>query len=175
MNIDEKLKMYLSLLKIYADCTQMVHWKNIGAGFHTAHPRYGEYYGELIEFMDQTAEQMITLGLNPVSYPEALAIVRDSDDVHGIMVTSDMNFTESSGDTVCLNMFNQLYELAESLADDDDLPVDVQDVFMSHAKWYRIEGKYKIARNLKASTTTPAPTVTEEPSPELNVEDEDND
>ena len=43
-------------------------------------------------------------------------------------------------------MFKQLYDIALELADEDDLPDDVCDVFMDHARWFRIEGLYKLGR-----------------------------
>jgi hypothetical protein len=164
----DKLRLYLALLKIYMDNVQLVHWRVCGNGTHTAHPRYGTYYDALGTFMDETAEQMITLGESPISYPQALELVRDADDIHGILLTGDMQYTESSGDTVVLNMFNQLYDLAESLSRDDSLPTDVQDVFMNHAKWYRIEGKYKIAQNLNGSRTSPVNVVNDEDADDMD-------
>ena len=43
-------------------------------------------------------------------------------------------------------------DIASHLAMDAALPADVQDVFMGHAKWFRIEGLYKLGRRVNVPT-----------------------
>ena len=108
--------------------------------------------------MDQTAEQMITLGENPVNDQEALQQVEQSD-INAFMISGDMELDVMTANRSCSIMMTQLYDLVLSIATDDSIPADVQDVFMDHARWYRIEGKYKLGRAIREHSpeNPPAP------------------
>lgn len=159
--MEQKLRLYMALLTLNENNFRVLHWKLCNKGFHTAHERFGEYYDQLGTFMDETAEQMISMGVVPVNLADALGIVREAEDVHGVMMSTNQNYDVRTADVAAKNMFDQMYHLAEDLADEDDLPVDVQDVFTGHARYFRIEGSYKLGR----ATTVPVAQA-----PDENVE-----
>lgn len=136
------LKLYLSLLTIYENNMRMLHWNLAGKGFHTAHERFGKYYEELGQYMDETAEQLITLGGIPVNVAEAIDIVRESD-VDAFLIESNRDYDKESANAAAKKMFDQLYAAASEI---DDIPDDVEDVFIGHMRYYRIEGTYKLGR-----------------------------
>ena len=76
--------------------------------------------------------------------------------------------------TITMNLEN--IWIRPCLATDDSLPADVADVFMDHARYYRIEGLYKLQRTLtqegghQEPTPQPAP---QEENPEVTVIVED--
>ena len=136
--MDGNMTTYMAALTLYENNMRIIHWKLAGSEFHTTHERYGDYYEELGKYMDETAEQMITCGLPPVNSSEALNHMQSAD-FDAFTLSGTMDFDK------------QTAELAAFLADDSSLPVDVQDVFMGHAKYYRIEGLYKLGRRIKAT------------------------
>lgn len=172
------IRLYLALLTVYESNMRTLHWKISNNGFHTAHERFAGYYEELGEFMDQTAEQAITCGIQPVNDEEALTLVRESD-VDAFLLGTDKNYDVKTANQAAYRMFKQLHEMALELEDDDDLPDDVSDVFMDHARWFRIEGLYKLGQaNAEPSQigATPAPVpapINEEPEEDESEEEND--
>lgn len=138
----DEMRLYLSLLTIYENNMRMLHWKLAGHGFHTAHERFGKYYEELGTYMDETAEQIISLGGTPVNAAEAISIVRESD-VDAFLIESNRDYDKESANAAAKKMFDQLYAAASEI---DDIPDDVEDVFVGHMRYYRLEGAYKLGR-----------------------------
>lgn len=143
----EKFALYLALLTIYENNCRQLHWKLSGKGFHTAHERFGTYYDQLGTFMDETAEQAITMNQSPVNVSDALKLVQESD-IDAILINSAEDYCGKSANVAAYKMLTQLYNLATEILKDESLAEDVRDVFMGHAKWYRIEGLYKLGRAL---------------------------
>lgn len=163
----DELRLYLSLLTIYENNMRMLHWKLAGKGFHTAHERFGKYYEELGQYMDETAEQIISLGGSPVNMAEAIGIVRESD-IDAFLIESNRDYDGMSANSAARKMFDQLY----AAADIDDLPDDVEDVFVGHRRYYRLEGMYKLGRaGVKSGPMEHHPEP--EPIPEEEEEDDD--
>lgn len=148
--MDGNMTTYMAALTLYENNMRIIHWKLAGSEFHTTHERYGDYYEELGKYMDETAEQMITCGLPPVNSSEALNHMQSAD-FDAFTLSGTMDFDKQTAELAAFRMMKQLYDLAAFLADDSSLPVDVQDVFMGHAKYYRIEGLYKLGRRIKAT------------------------
>lgn len=141
------MKTYLSALTIYENNMRIIHWKLHGPDFHKTHERFGDYYDTLGKYMDETAEQMISMGMNPVNSTEACDVLQN-DSMDAFTLSGEMDFDPMSAEKTAYRMFSQLYEMAAELANTESLPVDVQDVFMGHAKYFRIEGLYKLARRI---------------------------
>lgn len=162
-------ELYMALLTIYENNFRGLHWKLSGHNFNNNHTRFSDYYEQLGTFLDETAEQMIIQGMTPVSSSRALDILNQTD-VNAILVDMSLDYTGDEANRAALMMFEQLHGHALSLATSDDIPADTADVYMDHAKYYSIEGKYKLARFMikKAPEPTPAPGVSEAP---LNEED----
>lgn len=139
------MRTYLALLTVYESNARTIHWCISGRSWHTSHERYAGYYEQLGEFMDQTAEQLLSMGMQPVNDAEALELVQSSD-IDAFLLGTDKAYSVDTADEACYRMFKQLYDIALELADEDDLPDDVCDVFMDHARWFRIEGLYKLGR-----------------------------
>lgn len=152
----DHMKLYLSLLTLYENNMRILHWKLAGNGFHMAHERFAGYYETLGDYMDEAAEQMITLGGNPVGVNDAIGVVRDSD-VDAFLVDPNKNYTGEEANEAAYKMFNQLYGLAKEV---DDVPDDVEDVFIGHMKYYRIEGMYKLRRTDTPAQQQEEPTIT---------------
>jgi hypothetical protein len=165
--MEHKLRVYMALLTLNENNFRVLHWKLCNKGFQTAHVRFGGYYDQLGDYMDETAEQMISMGMTPVNMSDALGVVRESEDVHGIIMSAEQSYDVKTADIAAKNMFDQLYSLAASLADEDDLPIDVQDVFTGHARYFRIEGSYKLGRSLAEPSAV-------QPNPMENHEDDDD-
>lgn len=146
--MDDKMRLYLAALTIYENNMRILHWKLRGPDFHTTHERFGDYYEELGKYMDEAAEQIISMGDDPVNSSDAMEIVRQSD-LNGFVLKADADYPDDSAENAAYNMMEQLYKLSSELAGDDSLPIDVSDVFMGHAKYFRIEGMYKLARRIK--------------------------
>lgn len=145
----EDIRVYMAALTVYENNMRIIHWKLHGPDFHKTHERFGDYYEEFGKYMDETAEQMITLGQNPLNYSEAMDILQNSS-IDAFTLSGGMDFDPKGAETTAYKMFRQLYDMASELAGEDDLPIDVQDVFMGHAKYFRIEGLYKLARRIEA-------------------------
>ena len=146
--MDDKMRLYLAALTIYENNMRILHWKLRGPDFHNTHERFGDYYEELGKYMDEAAEQIISMGGDPVNSSDAMEIVRQSD-LNGFVLKADADYPDDSAENAAYNMMEQLYKLSSELAGDDSLPIDVSDVFMGHAKYFRIEGMYKLARRIK--------------------------
>lgn len=140
------LGMYHALLTLAENNMRVIHWKLIGTDFHEAHARYGEYYEQLGVFMDETAEQMITLGYTPMNMSNALVLLGKDTGVHATIMNPELSYTSMVADKVTKKMFDELYDFAAHLAVDAAIPSDVQDVFMNQAKWFRITSIYKLDR-----------------------------
>lgn len=145
---EQTLLTYMGALTLYENNMRILHWKLRGKGFHTDHERYGDYYEELGKYMDETAEQLISVGLNPLSIMESIDQMHSSN-LEAFTFSGSMDFDGETADKASYSMMKQLYDLASELAGDQSLPIDVQDVFMGHAKYFRIEGIYKLGRRIK--------------------------
>lgn len=144
--MDKQVK-YLALLTLHENNLRGLHWKLQGPSFATDHARFGGYYEKLGHFMDETAEQMISLGLQPIgvmNLPEIL----ESDEINTSCVNMDKDYNSYAANLAAMNIFNELYACAAELAEDESLPVDVRDVYTDHAAYYRIEAKYKLSRTV---------------------------
>lgn len=152
----QSLRTYMAMLTLYENNFRILHWKLAGAEFHKTHERFGDYYDQLGTFMDETAEQMITLGETPVSSRDALSILQGETGFTAVMIDPALDYSADAANHAAYHMFEQLREMAAEFADadDDELPIEVSDVFMDHARWYRIEGMYKLQR---ANTTATKP------------------
>lgn len=164
----DKLSLYLALLTLYENNCRQLHWKLSGKGFHTGHERFGTYYDQLGTFMDETAEQAITMGQSPVNVADAMTLVQESD-VDGLIINGSEDYCGKAANVAAHKMFTQLYNLSTEILKDEALAEDVRDVFMGHAKWYRIEGLYKLGRAL-----THGEGHHEEP-PEATTDDDEED
>lgn len=172
----DKLRIYAAIVTLYENAMRVLHWKMCGKNFAKDHTRFGDYYDELGEYMDQTMEQMLTLGMNPVSLPMVTEILNNAD-VNAITIDPNQDYDGMTANHAALQMFTTLHELALSLATDDSLPADVADVFMDHARYYRIEGLYKLQRTLthEGGHQEPAPQpAPQEENPEVTVIVEDD-
>jgi len=159
----------MALLTLYENNLRGLHWKLQGAGFHTAHLRFGEYYEKLGEFMDEVAEIMITQGIAPIGMSNLMDILKQSE-IDAFYIDMAGDYTEEVANIAAQKMFSQLYEQAVALAKNDDLPIDVQDVYTDQARYYRIENLYKMSRAItQQAALTPAaaePEATQEETPE---------
>lgn len=163
--MDEQ-ELYMALLTVYENNFRGLHWKLSGHNFNNNHTRFGDYYEQLGTYLDETAEQMIIQGKTPISSSRALDIL-NQDNISAILIDMSLDYTGDEANRAAAMMFEQLHGHALSLATSDSIPADTADVYMDHAKYYSIEGKYKLARALQIkaeqSPATPAPGVTEEP------------
>lgn len=173
------IRLYLALLTVYESNCRTLHWclrsKN---GWHTGHEWFATYYEQLGEYMDQTAEQILTIGGRPVNDAEALKLVEESQ-VDAFLLGTDQDYDMYTANMAAYRMFKQLHEMALELEDSDDLPDDVADVFMDHARWFRIEGLYKLGRATEdakqeepPASPAPAAHIVEE-TEELEEDEED--
>lgn len=169
------LGMYHALLTLAENNMRIIHWKLIGPDFHEAHARYGEYYEQLGVFMDETAEQMITLGYAPMNMSNALMLLGKDTGVHATIMNPELSYTSKVADEVTKKMFDELYDFAIHLAVDAVLPSDVQDVFMNQAKWFRITSIYKLSSTISFTTGySEKPKEAEETAPnESEVQNEE--
>lgn len=139
------LRTYLAYLTLYENNFRVLHWKIAGPNFHTTHERYGAYYDKLGAMLDETAEQMITVGATPVAMTEALSLL-DETETTAITVNPALEISPEVADTAAAHMFEQLRAMAAELASNTTFPPEVADVFMDHARYFRIEGTYKLGR-----------------------------
>lgn len=156
------LELYHSLLILVENNMRVIHWKLNGSDFHEAHARYGEYYEKLGDMIDETAEQMISLGHIPMNMSNALALLSKDTGVHAVVMNPGMDYTSKIADDVTKKMFDELYDFAAHLAVDAAIPVDVQDVFTEHARWFRLTSIYKLGRTVNISVSTEPQTSTTE-------------
>lgn len=145
----DKLKLLMALLTIYENNFRVLHWKLSGTGFHTAHERYGGYYDSLGDHMDMIAEQIISLGGKPVNMQEALSTI-ESSNIHAIIIAPNESYHVEAADRAAYTMFNLLYQIADEINNSDLMP-DVIDVTTELARYYRVEGYYKLGRALESA------------------------
>lgn len=138
---------YMALLTLFENNMRVLHWNVCGKNFAKDHTRFADYYEQLGEFMDQAAEQMITVGENPVNLT-AVTDILQNDEVNAFIIDPKTTYSGHAANVAAKQMFEMLYKQAVELADEDDLPMDVCDVYMDHARYYRIEGTYKLGRAL---------------------------
>lgn len=139
---------YHALLTLTENNMRVIHWKLKGGDFNVTHSRYGMYYEKLGEMMDETAEQMITMGHTPMNISNALMHLGKDIGVDATIMNPELDYNSQIADETTYKMFKELYNFAARLAVDAALPADVQDIFMGHAKWFRIEGLYKLGRSI---------------------------
>lgn len=156
---------YHALLTLTENNMRIIHWKLKGNDFDVVHPRYGMYYEKLGEMMDETAEVMITMGHIPMNISNTLMHLGKDIGVDATIMNPELDYTSKIADETTYKMFKELYDFASHLAVDAALPADVQDIFMGHAKWFRIEGLYKLGRTVGV--------VTPEAAVEANAQTED--
>lgn len=140
-----ELRTYMAYLTLYENNFRVLHWKLAGAGFHTAHTRFGDYYHHLGDLLDETAEQAITIGVTPVSSKETISLL-DEVDTTALVINPALDISEHTANVAASNMFEQLRTMAADLAGNTEFPAEVADVFMDHSKYFRIEGTYKLSR-----------------------------
>ena len=176
--MNESLRNYMAVLTVYENNFRVLHWKLCGRDFHVTHSRFGDYYDEMGTFLDETAEQILSLGGTPVNSHEALAML-ESSNTNVIVIDPSSDYSSEAADTAALQMFTTLYGMSSALMSDSSIGQDVQDVFLQHSKYYRLEGFYKLKRAMCASgTPSPAattPVVTPVPAEELNEEHDHDD
>lgn len=136
---------YLALLTLHENNFRGLHWKLHGQSFHTDHVRFGGYYDKLGAFMDETAELMISMGITPVGISGLMDIL-NSDEVNTSYIDMSKDYSAEAANVAAAQIFNELYECATALANDESIPVDIRDTYSEQAKYYRIEGKYKLER-----------------------------
>ena len=141
---------YHALLTLTENNMRVMHWKLKGDDFDVVHPRYASYYEKLGEMMDETAEQMITMGHVPMNISNTLMHLGKDIGVDATIMNPELDYTSKIADEITYKMFSELYDFASHLAVDASLPADVQDVFTGHAKWFRVEGLYKLGRRVNA-------------------------
>ena len=117
----------------------------------------------------------MTCGENPVSMSEALDMLRSSNG-NAIIIDPTLDYSAEMADYAAYQMMLQLHDMATELADadDDELPIDVADVYMDHARYFRIDGIYKLKRALivpAANEPTPAPAEHHDDSFAPEIED----
>ena len=139
---------YHALLTLTENNMRVMHWKLKGDDFDVVHPRYASYYEKLGEMMDETAEQMITMGYIPMNISNTLEHLSKDIGIDATVMNPELDYTSKIADEITYKMFSELYDFASHLAVDASLPADVQDVFIGHAKWFRIEGLYKLGRRV---------------------------
>lgn len=139
---------YHALLTLTENNMRVIHWKLKGNDFDVVHPRYGMYYEKLGEMMDETAEVMITMGHVPMNISNTLMHLGKDIGVNATIMNPELDYTSKIADETTYKMFKELYDFASHLAVDAALPADVQDIFMGHAKWFHIEGLYKLGRTV---------------------------
>lgn len=143
----DKQTLYLALLTLHENNFRGLHWKLKGVSFPVDHPRFGEYYDKLGDLMDETAEQMISMGINPIGVTSLVEYL-SSDEINASYIAMDMDYSIEMANLAAKTIFDELYSHAAALAADESLPVDVQDVYTEHARYFRIESKYKLARTI---------------------------
>ncbi|MCM1295225.1 MAG: hypothetical protein NC311_06760 [Muribaculaceae bacterium] len=143
----DKQVVYLALLTLHENNFRGLHWKLHGPSFNTDHLRFGEYYEKLGQFMDETAELMISMGVAPVGVAGLMNIL-NSDEVNTSYIDMEKNYSADAANVAAKQIFNELYGYAADLAKDESIPVDMQDIYAGHAAYYRIEGMYKLGRTL---------------------------
>ena len=153
---------YHALLTLTENNMRVIHWKLKGNDFDVVHPRYAMYYEKISEMMDETAEIMITMGHTPMNISSALMHLGKDTGVNATIMNPELDYTSKIADETTYKMFKELYDFAAHLAVDAALPADVQDIFMGHAKWFRIEGLYKLGRTIGiVSPEAPAETTSQ--------------
>lgn len=141
------IRTYMAYLTLYENNFRILHWKLAGPHFHCNHERFGGYYDHLGTLLDETAEQAITIGLAPVSSRDALTLL-DADINTAIIIDPTLDVSGEAADVAANHMFEQLRSMASEIATDTSIPPEVADVFMDHARYFRIEGTYKLGRTL---------------------------
>ena len=139
---------YHALLTLTENNMRVIHWKLKGGDFNVTHSRYGMYYEKLGEMMDETAEQMITMGHTPMNISNTLMHLGKDIGVDATIMNPELDYTSQIADETTYKMFKELYNFAACFAVDAALTADVQDIFMGHAKWFRIEGLYQLGRSI---------------------------
>lgn len=162
--------LYFALLTLCENNARILHWKLCGGHFGPDHTKYSEMYEHLGEFMDQTSEQIISMGGNPIGLTQVPQLLEQSN-VNAFTVDPSQNYDGRAANQIALDIYKLLYEHAVALATDESLPADVADVYMDHARYFRIEGMYKTTRCLTegSHSAPPAPSIQEQ-SP-MNGED----
>lgn len=155
--------LYLALLTLYENNFRGLHWKVQGCGFHVDHERFGGYYDKVGEFMDQTAEALISQGFPPVGIPKALDILNQVE-IDAFTIDMEKDYDGDVANIAAHRMFTQLYEQSAALAKNDELPIDIQDLYTEHARYFRVEALYKLARAIPKNVETP-PAAEPEPEP----------
>lgn len=148
-----QMRTYLAALTIYENNFRVLHWKMCGPGFHVAHERFGTYYDTLGTFMDQTAEAMISIGDSPVNLMQAIEILQ-SDSIPAIVIGPEDNYSVDAADTAAKDMFTLLYSMSSQLAEETEMPADIADIFMDHARYYRLENNYKLGRRFATASNS---------------------
>jgi len=143
----DKQVVYLALLTLHENNFRGLHWKLHGPSFNVDHLRFGDYYEKLGQFMDETAELMISMGVSPIGVA-GLMNVLNSDEVNTSYIDMEKDYSAESANIAARQIFLELYNCAADLAKDESIPVDVQDIYAAHAAYYRIEGMYKLGRIL---------------------------
>ena len=161
--MDQQL-LYFALLTLSENNARILHWKMCGGHFGPNHQKYSDMYEQLGEYMDQTAEQMITMGMNPIGMTQVAQLLEQSE-VNAFTVDPNQNYDGKAANQIAKYIYQLLYDQAVKLANDSSLPIDVADVYMDHARYYRIEGLYKTTRCL---TDSPAPVHQAPPEPQEN-------
>lgn len=146
----QDLQLYVAALTLYENNFHVLHWKMAGKDFERAHKRFGNYYEELQDMLDEAAEQLLSLGGNPTNIVDSVKYLEASESFSATIVSAEQDYCSMTANKIGLVMFKQLHDIATSIATSTDGTYgdDVKDILIKHMDYYRLEGFYKLNRFL---------------------------
>lgn len=115
----EALKEFDAMLRLYEQNFRNLHWNSIGLEFNDSHKNITtEYYEMLSETVDEVAEILCMVNIDPVNYMEAMAIL-DGSSMKYLIVDSKKKYTKgeivTESQTMLTDICNSLATIASSI------------------------------------------------------------
>lgn len=125
---------------------KVIHWKAKGPHFDTIHQVAENTFLLLNEYSDLVAEMALINGMLPVSFPEILEVLNNSDERFEFLSTNNL-FDEVIGIEKIQELLNQIIRITEKVK--ETLANDEISELESYQYKMRLEADYKCKMRLK--------------------------
>lgn len=145
----DSIKTLFSTIILYRHNLHILHWKAKGCHFDCIHELLDTYVDKFNTYVDEVAEIMLMLGINPLSLQDCLQIAEDDSDITHVLIDPTGDYDGHECMDYIQTMFTTLMGIYRNICDENILPKDIMATFDNHLGWLRLENHYKNVQRLK--------------------------
>lgn len=135
-----------AMLLCYRHNLHMLHWKATGKRFDKIHSICDDYVSKFNTFIDEIAEIMLSIDINPLTMDEAIQVLNNNEKTF-LLVESNHDYDYKEAFKAIDVMFTDLYTQYCIVSRAGEFS-DISSKLDEHKYWLRIEGFYKNKKRL---------------------------